>query len=75
MPCVFILTPQLETVTIEVSTLLVLRANTQQLHRAIHLPSMGWTYSDTGFYGGQTSYLNMKALTFAKDSILKALLT
>ena len=29
-------------------------------------PSMNWSYGDTGFYSGQTSYLNMKVLTFAK---------
>ena len=28
---------------------------------------MNWTYGDTGFYSDQTSYLNMKALTLAKD--------
>ena len=49
------LTLQFETVIIEVSTVqaLGLRANLQQLHGAMHLPSMNWTYGDT-------SYLNMK---------------
>ena len=26
-----------------------------------------YIYCDTGFYSGQTSYLSMKVLTFAKD--------
>ena len=54
-----LLTPQLEKVTIEVSTVQVLtsRANPRRLHRAKHIDS------------GQTSYLNMKILTFAKDVI------
>ena len=38
----------------------------RRLHGAIYLPSMNWTYGDTGFYSGQTSYLNMKVFTFAK---------
>ena len=37
------------------------------LHGAIHFLPMNWTYNDTGFYSGQTSFLNMKVLTFAKD--------
>ena len=39
------LTPQLDTVIIEVSTVQALRAraNPQQLHGAIHLLSMNWT--------------------------------
>ena len=63
------LTPQLETVIIEISTVQVLRsrANPRRLYGAIHLPSRNWTYSDTGFYSGQTSCLNMKVFTFAKD--------
>ena len=32
---------------------------------AKHLPSQNG--GDTGFYSGQTSYLSMKVLTFAKD--------
>ena len=58
------LTPQLETVIIEVSTVQVLRlrATPQRLHRAIHLPSINCTYGCTGFYSGQTRYLNMKVL-------------
>ena len=44
-----------------------LRANPRRLHRAIHLSSINRTYSDTGFYKDQTSYLNMKILTFAID--------
>ena len=59
--------PQLEAVIIEVSTVQVLRlrANPQLLHGAKHLPSRNWTYGDTGFYSGHTSYLNMKVLMFA----------
>ena len=38
---------------------------------SIHLPSMDWTYGVTGFYSGQTSYLNMEVLTFAKDKIMR----
>ena len=62
-------TPWIVTVIIEVSTVQALRsrANPQRLHGAIHLPSMNWTYGDTGFYSAQTSYLDMKVLTFAKD--------
>ena len=46
------LTPQLETVIIEVSTVQVLRSRAKPwlLHVAIHLPSMNWTYNDIGFY-------------------------
>ena len=75
------LTPQLETVIIEVSTVQVLRWKTNPLwlHRAIHLPSRYWTYGDTGFYGGQTSHPNIKALTFPKNekyaTIFELLLT
>ena len=56
------LTPQLETVFIEVSTVqaLRLRANPLRFHGAIHLPSMNWTYGDIGFYSGQTSKLDTK---------------
>ena len=66
------MTPQLETVMIEVSTVQVLRsiAYPRLLHKVVHLPSMNWTYGDTGFYSGKTSYLNMKILTFAKDEKL-----
>ena len=61
--------PQLDTVIIEVSTVQVLRsrANPLQLHGAIRLPTLNCTYGDTRFYSGQTSYLNIKVLTFAKD--------
>ena len=61
------LTPQLETVITEVSTVQALRsrANPPQLHGAIHLPSINWTYGDIGFYSGQTSKLDMKVI--AKD--------
>ena len=54
------MTPQLEVVIIEVSTVqaLTLRANPQRLHRAKHLQSTNWTYGNTGFYSDQTSYLN-----------------
>ena len=70
------LTPQLETVIIEVSTVqaLRLRANPQLLHGAIHLPSRNGTYGDTGFYNAQTSYLNMEVVTFAKDENIRFLL-
>ena len=63
------LTPQLEAVIIEVSTVQVLRsgANLRYMHRVKHLPSMIWTYGDTGFYSAQTCYFNLKVLTFAKD--------
>ena len=53
---------QLDTGIIE-----VLRGNTLRLYRAKHLPLMNWTYGDTGFYIGWTSYLNMNILIFAKD--------
>ena len=65
------LTPRLETVIAEVPTYcatvqaLELRANPQGLHRAKHLPTMNWTYGDTGFC--HTSNFNMKVLTFAKN--------
>ena len=54
------MTPQLEVVTIEVSTVqaLTLRAYPQRLHRAKHLQSTNWTYGNIGFYSDQTSYLN-----------------
>ena len=71
------LIPQLDTVVIEVSLVkaLRLRGNPRRLYRAKHLPSRNWTYGDTGFYSGQTSYLNMKVLTFGKDEkIVKPLL-
>ena len=62
------LTPQLEAVIVEVSTVqaLRLRANPWRLNGAIHLPSVNWTYRVThsGFYSGQTNYLDMKVLTF-----------
>ena len=38
---------------------------------AKHFPSRNGTYGDTGLYSGQTSYLSMKVLTFAKDDIFK----
>ena len=51
--------PQIEVVTIEVSTVqaLTLRAYPQRLHRAKHLQSTNWIYGNTGFYSDQTSYL------------------
>ena len=51
------LTPQLETIIIEVSTVQALRsrANPQLLHGAIHLPSRNGIYGDTGFYSAQTN--------------------
>ena len=58
------LTPQLDTAIMEVSSVkeLSLRGNPLRLYRAKHLPLMNWTYGDTEFYSGQTSYLNMKVL-------------
>ena len=35
--------------------------------RAKDLSSQNCTYGDTSFYSGQTSYLSMNVLTFAKD--------
>ena len=63
------LTPQLEIATIKVSMVkaLRLRGNLWRLYRATHSPSQNKTYGGTGFYTGQTSYLNMKVLTFAQD--------
>ena len=52
----------------------VSRASPRRLHKAIHLPSRNWIYVDTGFYSGQTSHLNMKVLTFAKDENMRFLL-
>ena len=48
------LTPQLDTVIIEVSSVkgLSLRGNTLRLYRAKHLPLMNWPYGDTGLYIG-----------------------
>ena len=48
------LTPQLDTVIIEVSSVkgLSLRGNTLRLYRAKHLPLINWTYDDTGLYIG-----------------------
>jgi len=48
------LTPQRDTVIIEVSSVkgLSLRGNPLRLYRAKHLPLMNWTYSDTEFYIG-----------------------
>ena len=65
------LIPQLDIVIIEVSSVkgLSLRGNPLQLYRAKHLPLMNWTYGDTGFYNGQTSYLNMKV--FAEDENMR----
>ena len=72
------LTPQLDTVIIEVKGL-SLRGNTLRLYRVKHLPLMNWTYGDTGLYIGQTSCLNMKVLIFDIRMIiwnfLKPLLT
>ena len=45
------LTPQLDTVIIEVKGL-SLSNNPLRLYRAKHLPLMNWTYGDTGFYIG-----------------------
>ena len=62
------LTPQLDTVIIEVSVKgLSLRVNRLRLYRAKHFPLINWTYRDTGFYIGLISYLNMKVLIFDKD--------
>ena len=56
-----------ETVNTEVFTVhaLRLRASPQQLHGAIQLQSMNCTWV-TGFYSAQSSYLDMKVLTFAE---------
>ena len=61
--------PHLDTVVIEVSSVkaLSLCGNLWRLYWAKHLPSQNGIYGDTEFYSGQTSYLNMKALTFGKD--------
>ena len=71
------MTPQLDTVIIEVRSAqgLSLRGYPLGLYRAKHLPLMNWTYSDTGFYSGQTSYLNLKVLTLAKDENVRYFLT
>ena len=47
------LTPQLDTVVIEVSSLR-LRGNLRRLYGAKQFPSQNWTYGDTGFYSGQS---------------------
>ena len=52
-----------------------LKANPQRLHGAKHLPSTNWTYGDIGFYSGQTSYLNMMVLKFAKNETMPFFLT
>ena len=59
------MTPQLDTVIIEVSSL---RGLSQRgTGQNIILSLMNWTYM-TGFYSGQSSYLNVKVLLiFAKD--------
>ena len=64
------LTPQLDTAVIEVSLVkaLRLRGNPRRLYRTKHLLSRNWTYGDTGFCSGETSYLSMKGVTFAKDA-------
>ena len=36
--------------------MLSLRGNSRRLCRAKHLPLRNWTYGDSGFYSGQTSY-------------------
>ena len=58
------LTPQVEAVIAEVSTVqaLRLRAYPRQFHGAKHLQLMNWTYGDTGFYSSQTTYLSMKVI-------------
>ena len=74
------MTPQLDTVIFEVSSVegLSLGGNTLRLYRAKHFPLMNWTYGDTGLYMAKlASYLNMK-LIFARDDkmrIYKPLLT
>ena len=67
------LTPQLDTVIIEESSVkaLSLRGNPWRLCRAKHLPSQNGTYGDTGFYSAQTTYLSMKVLTFAKNENIR----
>ena len=57
---------QLDTVIIEDSSVKVLslRGNPWRLYRAKQLPSWNRTYSDTGFYSAQTTYLSVKVLTF-----------
>ena len=49
---------------------LSLRSNPQRPYRAKHLSSSNETYSDTGFYSAQTTYLRVKVLTFVKNAIL-----
>jgi len=48
------LTPQLDTVIIEVSSVkgVSLRGNTLRLYRVKHLLLMNWPYGDTGLYIG-----------------------
>ena len=67
------MTPQLDTVVIEVSSVKVLRlrGNPRRIYRAKHLPLQNLTYGDTGFYSGQTSYLSMKVFTFVKNEKIK----
>jgi len=65
--------PQLDTVIIEVSSVkgLSMRGNPLWLYRAKHLPLKNLTYGDTGFYSGQTSYLNVKVLVIAKNENMR----
>ena len=58
------LTPQLDTVVIEISLVkaLRLRGNLRRSYMTRCLPSWNGTYGDTGFYSGQTSYLALKVL-------------
>ena len=51
--------------------MLRLKDNPRRIYRAKHLPLQNLTYGDTGFYSGQTSYLSMKVLTFAKSEKIK----
>ena len=55
-PC---LTPQLDTVIIEESSVkaLSLRGNPWRLYHAKHLPPRNGTHGDTGFYSDQTTYI------------------
>ena len=63
------MTQLLDTVIAEVKAV-SLKGNPWRLYTVKHLPLQNGTYGDTGFYSGQSSYFNMKVLTFANDENL-----
>ena len=65
------LTIQSQAVTIEVSTVQVLkmRTNPWQVHKVKYLPPTNWTFAHTGFHNGQVSYLSTKVLELQNLSI------